>query len=245
MPIHFLLFALFILLTAAAPQAQTDAPLEGTVTYEVVTQVTSANHIYIGPRSGEVLSSLPRESKSTTRLRFHGSEAISERVARETAEPSSTTITLHASTVYYADRAAGRRVTQHQSPLEGTHLVEEPIEPIEWQITGEESEFLGYPMLRATAVVYDKEVEAWFTPAFPLPHGPDTYGGLPGLILVLTIADGQRTYQATSVEIEPLEEPVAPPTEGRTVSAEEYDRIVKERLEAARRWAEEMAEDDF
>jgi GLPGLI family protein len=103
--------------------------------------------------------------------------------------------------------------------------------PLEWKITGERSEFIGYMCMKATAVRDSTTLEAWFTPEVPVPAGPETYGGLPGLILVLNIDDGQRTFVATDLTLEELAEgSIEAPKKGKKVSREEYDEIVEEKM---------------
>ena len=75
-------------------------------------------------------------------------------------------------------------------------------------------------------------VEAWFTPQIPVFGGPASYGGLPGMILVLSVNDGRVQYQATEVVLGELEDGlIAPPDEGDEVSQEDFEQLVKERLE--------------
>lgn len=115
-----------------------------------------------------------------------------------------------------------------------TFLIEESVPVVRWRLTGEEGSFIGHRVQRATASVEGREVEAWFTPDIPVPLGPDKYGGLPGLVLVLTEGGGAR-FEATAVSLR-AEGEAAPvpdrPTDGQTVSAEEYRRIMRERIEA-------------
>ena len=56
-------------------------------------------------------------------------------------------------------------------------------------------------------------------------------GGLPGLILVLNIDDGQRSFVAKGVSLDPVEAGViVPPKKGREVTQEEFDAIVSEKM---------------
>ncbi|MXW19026.1 MAG: GLPGLI family protein [Gemmatimonadetes bacterium] len=101
-----------------------------------------------------------------------------------------------------------------------------------WRIGVEQAEHLGYTVMRATAEHDSTTVEAWFTPQIPVPGGPASYGGLPGMILVLSLNDGQTQYQATEVALTELEAGlIGPPEEGDEVSYEEFEQLVKERLE--------------
>ena len=104
-----------------------------------------------------------------------------------------------------------------------------------WRLTGEQSEFLGYVVHRAVAEQDGTTVEAWFTPEIPVSAGPGGYGGLPGMILVVSVNDEQLVYSATEVTLEPLADGViAMPDEGDEVSRAEYEEIVAEKLEEVR-----------
>lgn len=101
-----------------------------------------------------------------------------------------------------------------------------------WKLSGEQSEFLGYVVQKATAVQDSTTVEAWFTPEIPVSAGPALFGGLPGMILVVTVNGGHTVYSATEVNLTAVEEGVIrPPEEGDEVSREEYEQIVAQKLE--------------
>ena len=107
---------------------------------------------------------------------------------------------------------------------------ERPAYP--WRVGVEQAEHLGYTVMRATAEHDSTTIEAWFTPQIPIPGGPASYGGLPGMILVLSLNDGQTQYQATEVALQELEAGlIGPPEEGDEVSYEEFEQLVKERIE--------------
>lgn len=112
-----------------------------------------------------------------------------------------------------------------------TFLIEGARPVYEWKLTGEESEFLGYKVQKATAVQDSTTIEAWFTPQIPVPGGPGLYGGLPGMILAVSVNDGHTTYAATEVSLDPLADgAIAAPSDGDRVSREEYEEIVAVKL---------------
>lgn len=112
-----------------------------------------------------------------------------------------------------------------------TFRIDAGAEPLAWKLTGEKSEFLGYLAQRAVATRDTVTVEAWFTPQIPVPAGPAGYGGLPGLILVLTVDAGREAFVATDVALGPVEAGlIVPPTDGRTVTRAEFDAIVEEKM---------------
>ncbi len=131
-------------------------------------------------------------------------------------------VDLEAGTMVEARRFLGRtfRVTRERPELE-------------WQLTADQAEHLGYMVIKATAQQDSATtIEAWFTPQIPFSGGPASYGGLPGMILVLSVNSGQVQYQATEVVLGEVEEGlIGPPDEGDEVSSEEFERLVRERLE--------------
>jgi hypothetical protein len=105
----------------------------------------------------------------------------------------------------------------------------------EWKLSSEQAEFLGYVVQKATAVQDSSAIEAWFTTQIPVQGGPATFGGLPGMILVVSINDGQTQYTATGVSMSPIAEGViAMPTGGDEVTREEYEQILAEKLDELR-----------
>ena len=106
------------------------------------------------------------------------------------------------------------------------YLVEDNLPLLNWQLTGNERSYLGYRIMSATAIVDTTVVEAWFTPEIPVPAGPGLYGGLPGLILILTNDAREEVYAAESIDLAaPIDLPRLP-SEGRKVSTDAYDKRV-------------------
>lgn len=76
-------------------------------------------------------------------------------------------------------------------------------------------------------------VTAWYTPMIPVQHGPGEYGGLPGLILELNVY--RTTVLCSKIVMNPEEaETIKAPTKGKEVSQEEYQAIVKEKMDEMR-----------
>jgi GLPGLI family protein len=114
-------------------------------------------------------------------------------------------------------------------------LVSDTRPVYEWRLTGEQSEFLGYLMQKATASHNGSTIEAFFTPQIPVQGGPGPYGGLPGMILVVSVDSGHELYSATEVDLSGLGGiVVVAPNEGNEVTRTEYEEIVAQRLEELR-----------
>ncbi len=107
----------------------------------------------------------------------------------------------------------------------GVYLVSDQQPAIPWRLEDEERVYLDRRVMKATAVVDSAAIEAWFTPEVPIPAGPGLYGGLPGLILMVTNMASGEVYAADSLVMGVLARTVVPPTGGRKTSDKEYRRI--------------------
>lgn len=77
------------------------------------------------------------------------------------------------------------------------------------------------------------EVTAWFTPQIPVGNGPGEYAGLPGLILELNAH--RTTLLCSKIILNPKEaENIDAPSRGKEVTREEYNKIVKEKMDEMR-----------
>lgn len=76
-------------------------------------------------------------------------------------------------------------------------------------------------------------VSAWYTPQIPVSDGPGNYWGLPGLIL--EINEGRTTILCSEIVMNPSEKvEIAAPTKGKKVTKEEYNKIMKKKMEEMR-----------
>lgn len=101
-----------------------------------------------------------------------------------------------------------------------------------WKLTGEQNQFLGRAVQKATAVHDGVLVEAWFTPEIPVAGGPGLYGGLPGMIMAVSVDSGRVVYSATEVTMGAVAAGLikAPGGDGQVTRAA-YEQTVAEKLE--------------
>ncbi|MFW5700430.1 MAG: GLPGLI family protein [Cyclobacteriaceae bacterium] len=92
-----------------------------------------------------------------------------------------------------------QKITEQRITEDNTVLLSEWISTLNWEITDETQEILGYTVRKAIAPSYEFESKselahgyaiAWFTTEIPIPSGPERYVGLPGLILKLEFDKG-------------------------------------------------------
>jgi len=123
------------------------------------------------------------------------------------------------------------RVVETRQFMGRAFLISGPAPQYAWRMTSEQAEHLGRLVIKATAQDGDALVDAWFTPEIPVSGGPASYGGLPGMILVLSLDGGRTQYFATQIALgEGAASAIQAPEDGEGVSREEYEEIVAEKL---------------
>ena len=134
--------------------------------------------------------------------------------------------------ITYADLDAWT-LTEQRDFLGRSFLIEEDRPEYAWRLTGQQGEYLGYACQQAVTEADSAAVEAWFAPEIPVSVGPESFGGLPGAILVLTSdRDALTVWSATHVSLEPPDEAeLRPPDKGRKVTRTEFEDIVREKTE--------------
>jgi len=137
--------------------------------------------------------------------------------------------------VSYINRDEGK-MTEVRDFMTKEFRIESDLPTIPWKLVGEEGEFLGYTVHKATAKIDTSSVEAWFALDIPYEVGPEMYGGLPGAILVLTVDNGRLSFTATGVSLDGLEIfAVARPERGEKITREKYERAVADKMEEVKR----------
>ncbi len=79
--------------------------------------------------------------------------------------------------------------------------IAESIPRINWQLTEEYKEILGYNARKATANYRGRDYIAFFTDKLPVSDGPWKFNGLPGLILEIYDSENKVSYEAISIKI--------------------------------------------
>lgn len=110
-------------------------------------------------------------------------------------------------------------------------LIMETPKRMKWKISAEQKQIAGYLCQKAVLQDTSRQVEAWFTAQIPVSVGPGEFADLPGMILELSMANGDRTVVAEKVELKPLEKKaIEKPTKGKDVTREEFTKIRDEKM---------------
>ena len=116
--------------------------------------------------------------------------------------------------------------------FEQAFLVQDSLRQIKWKITDETRSIAGFSCRRANAIIMDSiYVVAFYTDEILATGGPESFTGLPGMILGVSLPHQHITWFATKVEAIPITETqVVPPVKGKKVNNTALLQAVKESL---------------
>lgn len=126
-----------------------------------------------------------------------------------------------------------KEVIEQREFMTRMFLITSELPVTEWKISGKQKMILNYPCMEATTVdTAGILTTVWFTPSIPVQSGPSRFCNLPGLVLEANVNDSSMLITAKSISEEvPNKELLIKPKEGKKVTQEEFDQIVKEKLE--------------
>lgn len=142
-----------------------------------------------------------------------------------------------------------KRFTSKRDLFGKEFLVKDKLEATNWELTKETKKIGQYTCHKATStrsvegrrmidgngdetVGEPREIitTAWYTPEIPVTNGPDTYWGLPGLIL--EINDGNRVLICTKVVLNSDKQvAIVEPSKGKEVTEAEYDEMMEAKMQ--------------
>ncbi|MGY4383978.1 GLPGLI family protein [Pedobacter sp. UYP24] len=131
--------------------------------------------------------------------------------------------------IVYSNLADGTSTIQKDF-YERTFLVKDKIRNIKWKITDEIRIIAGYNCRRANGLVLDSiYVVAFYTDEIHVSGGPESFNGLPGMILGVAVPHENVTWFATKVnEMDVEAKAIEAPKKGKVVNNKElFDDIMK------------------
>jgi GLPGLI family protein len=115
----------------------------------------------------------------------------------------------------------GTRTTTNQKIVfDATFLVKDTTRKIKWKITGETRDVAGYPCRRANGIMMDSiYVVAFYTEKIHTSGGPESFNGLPGMILEVAVPHENIIWVATKVTDVPINDnAIQAPKKGKPVN---------------------------
>ena len=111
--------------------------------------------------------------------------------------------------------------TAQKNVYEELFLVSDSTRKINWKLTSETRDIAGYHCRRANALIMDSiYVVAFYTDEIPVSGGPESFTGLPGMILGVALPHENITWFAKIVHDKVLPAgTIAPPKKGKVTTS--------------------------
>lgn len=117
---------------------------------------------------------------------------------------------------------SSKRIEQHY------FLFNETLRKLKWKPTGEVKNIAGFDCKRANAALWDSVIViAYYCEAIPVAGGPESFTGLPGMILGLEMPDEHTSIFATVVKKEVDITNIKKPQRGEPVSYKDLDKKLR------------------
>ncbi|HEV2482216.1 MAG TPA: GLPGLI family protein [Puia sp.] len=133
--------------------------------------------------------------------------------------------------IVYSDLSKAETISQ-KNIFETKFLIQDSLRQIRWKITDETRVIAGFTCRRANAIIMDSiYVVAFYTDEILTGSGPESFTGLPGMILGVSLPHQHISWFATRVEAIPVgESELEPPVKGKKAKNAELLQTVQPRM---------------
>jgi len=134
----------------------------------------------------------------------------------------------------YTDMTA-KTLTAEKIIYNEPFLLKDSLRKITWRLTDETQDILGYTCRRANGIMLDSiYIVAFYTDKIWMSGGPESFSGLPGMILKVALPHFNVTWTATKVSLEPVSATaIVSPKKGEVVNSKQ---LVEKLKIASKNW---------
>ena len=201
----------------------------GTITYErrtnvwtmIKKEINKDNEAFLSPALDAYKKTQPQFRVLKSTLSFSGGKTLFTPI--EADPPGNNLLAddplMTQNNTIYTDVNTNGTVSQRKV-FEKTFLLKDSTRKIKWKITDETREIAGYTCRRANGIMLDSVyVVAFYTTKIPVSGGPESFNGLPGMILGVALPHENLTWFASKVTDTSLPAgAVVPPKKGKPVN---------------------------
>jgi GLPGLI family protein len=128
--------------------------------------------------------------------------------------------------------------TSQKTVFESTFNITDSIRKMEWKISPDTRNIAGFECRKATTIIMDSVyVVAFYTDQIVTSGGPESFNGLPGMILGLAIPRMHITWFATKLElVEIKDNTLVPPKRGKKTNVSNLKSQLKESMKDWGKW---------
>jgi GLPGLI family protein len=188
--------------------------------------INKDNEAWLTPMLEAYKKSQPQFKTSKSTLSFSNNKTLFTPVEEETVAGggffSGSPIATQNNTIYSdLDNQVG---VFQKKVFDELFLVKDSTRKMKWKITDETREIAGYNCRRANAIMMDSiYVVAFYTTDIPVSGGPESFNGLPGMILGVALPHENIAWFATKVtDMTLAPNAVVPPKKGKPMEGKAF-----------------------
>jgi GLPGLI family protein len=176
----------------------------------------------------QMKSMVPQFRTSTFELNFADNQSMYKMQEEEpdiTANTGNGGIVMRfggANTEYYKNFITKKQVEKRELG-DKDYIIEDSLRQINWKLINEAKTILGYHCKKATGKTErGSDVEAWYTEEIPFSSGPETFNGLPGMILQADINKEEFVITAVGLEKSADKKELKAPSKGKKITPADF-----------------------
>ncbi len=221
--IQTILFVTFSSILFSA-NAQTQFIMKGRVEYEKkINQFKSIEGKEDNIWYKEMMKIYPKFVNDVYELRFDSNKSVYKLAKENTDNKYMMWGSKPSETDGIVQDLENKSLSAQKDVFENTYLIKDSLRKLEWRITDEIRDIAGFECRKAVTKICDSVyIVAFYTDQIPVSSGPESFGGLPGLILGLAVPRLYTTWFATKLElIDPSIAQLNPVQKGKKVTREQ------------------------
>ena len=191
-----------LLLTVLLTEAQSRFIGSGRIEYERKTnQHRSFENEGENEWVKEIKKSIPKFVSDVFELQFTADRSV-YKLAKENTDNKYLWNSKPSETDVLIQDLNNKKVSIQRDVFEQTYLLQDSARNLEWRITEETRDIAGFECRKAVTKICDSVyIVAFYTDQILVSSGPESFGGLPGMILGLAVPRLSVTWFATKVEL--------------------------------------------
>src|SRR4051794_40485206 len=130
--------------------------------------------------------------------------------------------------------------SSQKTVFEDVFNIQDSVRKMNWKVTSETRTIAGFECRKATTIIMDSLfVVAFYTDQIVTPGGPESFAGLPGMILGLAIPRLSTTWFATKLELVQVKETtLVPPKKGKKTNSRDLKVQLKSAMKNWGKWGD-------
>ena len=228
-PLHYLLTFIFITTFYNSQGQQVSNIKEGTIEFErkqnIVASFNNDPHMqfFVDKNGSEIYTSYftLTFNKNQSIYQFGNTNGPLNRFSEMPGDDN----------VIYRNLNTGKKVVQKIVNGQVYKINDADSMLFQWKLTDERKVIAGFDCIRANAIIYDSiYVVAFFSEQLLPAIGPESFSGLPGMILGVSIPHEHISWFATKINITDKTANISIPTGGQEITSQKFEEMLKQRV---------------